>query len=216
MPRRLFILTFFTSLIIVKPNFCFCQYFEFDKFKTTWNFLKVKPNCNSINNSQEKDFVVIDSIGIDSFRVKTFTMYLQNSNERPFLDNNEIKRAYRFLLLRSFRNSIIINLTEDSGKAKVETKWVTKNKTDSIKVSWLPISKVVEFENLLIASNFWDDIETIIKDKIYLDGSEWIIEAKQNNKYHFLYRFSPDEYSTIDKVGKWLITNSMAVGEKLY
>jgi hypothetical protein len=75
----------------------------------------------------------------------------------------------------------------------------------------LTIGEWNDFENLISKSKFWDI--PVTSEERGFDGAEWIIEARFQNKYRFVNRWSPRD--TFKELGLFLIKLS-GLKEEIY
>ena len=116
--------------------------------------------------------------------------------------HNEI---YRFTWVRSRDHPIIIRIEKQGGKYMLYWKYRNWKYYDDVwnnPEKWLMIVKQKEvdentwneFKNLLSQSDFWN-LVTTKNDGINFDGARWILEGKDDTRYHVVDRFSPHEKS---------------------
>ena len=158
-----------------------------------------------------KDTVNYEKFYSDSSMANFFSEVLFCADEKP-LPSKDNKTFYRFTWLRSLSyNDIVIKLFEKGQEIFIETKYL---RTSKVKLKQLPRAKLEEFEKLLDLNKFW-----LIKPAVAFirgtDGSQWLIEGQKRNKFHFVYRSTP-QGDLIFAIGVWLIENSDASNEEIY
>lgn len=152
---------------------------------------------------------------LDTFVNQWYSKMLFSMKE-PVLSNYQgNKEIYRFTWLRTFHHPVSIRLEKQNNIIKLFSKVcngaggyepgqlifdTTLNVTaDQYK------SLIQKIENI----NFWA-LKTEQRDVAGKDGSEWIIEAIKNNKYHIVTRWTPSEerHGNFRSVGEYLISLS--------
>jgi hypothetical protein len=136
--------------------------------------------------------------------------------KEPVLSNyNGEKEIYRFTWLRTFHHPVSVRVEKQdniiklfskvcSGAAGYEPGQLIFDTTMSISTyKYKLLTKKVD------RINFWI-MKTEQTDEIGKDGSEWIIEAVRDNKYHMVTRWSPSEERQVNfrSVGEYLISLS--------
>ena len=112
-----------------------------------------------------------------------------------YTNQNDSLDIYRFTWLRTFhnpisirvrkvRNQFILTLKKTEGSGGYEAGDVIKDTSFFIsRDEWdVVINKVSKI-------NFWE-LKSLLDDG-GKDGSEWILEGRRNNQYHFVSRWSP-------------------------
>ena len=140
-------------------------------------------------------------VDFDKFRNEWYSIFLFSMREPVLFSNNSQKEIYRFLWLRSFHNPISIRIEKQENIYLLT--WKLCNGAGGYEPRQFIIAKQKQideitrekFKTLLNQIDFWN-METDIK-KIGLDGSQWILEGKNVDKYHVVDRWTPrgDKYS---------------------
>jgi hypothetical protein len=135
--------------------------------------------------------------GIDLL-AKSFsnTDLLSTLKERSLLNKKTKCEIYRFILLRSFDNPIVIRIEKNKGSYKVF--WKLFEGVDDYVSGKMIVnqSKSIDssnwtyFSNLLNRAKFWSIIPDPF-ESVGCDGSEWILEGVNSQKYHIVSRWSP-------------------------
>lgn len=119
--------------------------------------------------------------------------------KEPSLLEGKIKRgttAYRFLLIPSFSPSLVIRLVLNSDGtgtlvAKLGANYGEADKTSprqqTVSVSSEQVNK---FLNLIHDADFWSMPTAKSNVVAGADGQEWLLEARQNDRYHVVDRWN--------------------------
>ena len=134
--------------------------------------------------------------------INYYTDFLISCDE-PALDE-KLPDTYRFILLRTFHNPIIVRLEKHRDSVKIYWKitdgkggyglgkmFVNETKTLSIE-DWN------NFEKLVDNTKFWT-LSSFDNNEIGNDGSTWLIEGKKQGKYHLVERWCGGEISSLGK-----------------
>ncbi len=148
--------------------------------------------------------------------VKSWFSQMLFALKEPNLKNyNGNKEIYRFTWLRTFHHPISVRIEKQGEIVKVFTKVcngaggyepgkLIQNTTHSIKKD--DYKKLLD---KLSSFDFWNT-QNEKSDVIGTDGSEWIIEAVKDNKYHVVSRWTPTKRgkTTFRDIGEYLISIS--------
>ena len=154
----------------------------------------------------------------DSLSLKWFSEVLAK-NKEPILSNYYLgKDIYRLTWLRSFDQGVIIKIIKEQNDYIVETKWLDwadqKAHSSTKKIT---VDIVAGLENLLNEHKFYYT-ESYDWELPGNDGSDWILEVHTADRYHFLYKWSPDigHSNGLREIGEFIIKNSDAKEEEIY
>jgi hypothetical protein len=171
-----------------------------------------RPGKYKINSKGGKEISDTSKIYSDSTEAVGLSELLYHENESR-LPSAKAQTFYRFVWIKR-GESAIIKLYKSGHKFKIETKWLLSHKIISKKLS---ANKVAEFKALLNKFSFWS-MKPAEAYMLTTDGSCWLIEGQEGNKYHFVYRRNPSisPYEGIFPIGQWLIQNSGVASEHIY
>jgi hypothetical protein len=142
--------------------------------------------------------------------------------KEPVLNNYRgDKEIYRFTWLRTFHNPVSIRVEKQNnvihllvkickGQGGYKAGDISFDTTISITTNeWITLKNKIE------EINFWQ-LRTEKKEDLGSDGSEWIIEAVKENKYHMVTRWTPsiDRQENFGIIGKYLLSLSKIPIEK--
>lgn len=123
---------------------------------------------------------------------------------------DQANHLYRFTCLRTFQAPFCVVLTvKPKGSGRVLTKITTGKGGYATGVladrslSLVSKRQVDDFLALLEAEHYWR-LEPV-EPPGGADGSQWIIEAVRDGRYHLVDRWSPDETSPAGKIGRRLL-----------
>jgi hypothetical protein len=130
-----------------------------------------------------------------------YTSQLQALREKSFLSLARTKSAesYRFLWLRTFNHPVVVRLDVKADGTSTLTKKVGSGKggfspgilvEDEAKT--LTRDQTHAFLSKVTATDFWSS-ENPVDDQRGTDGSQWIIEAVKQGRYHIVDRWMPRE-----------------------
>jgi hypothetical protein len=123
--------------------------------------------------------------------------------------NDSSSQVYRFLWLRTFHNPYVFRLVIDGNNNGTLFIKHTNGAGgygvgDSIYIDTVHLSdsNLNAFKKLVDGNKFWK----LKTDKIDYgcDGSQWVIEAIHNSKYHLVHRWTPEK-GIVHSIGKTLI-----------
>ena len=153
---------------------------------------------------------------IDSFVNKWYSNMLFNLKEPIIKDYQGEKEIYRFTWLRTFHHPVSVRFEKQGGIIMLFAK--VSNGAGGYKPRRIifdtSISLTSNEYNLLTKKvadiDFWNQPTEERDDDIGIDGSEWIIEAVKNNKYHMVTRYTPsiERQGNFRRVGEYLISIS--------
>lgn len=133
----------------------------------------------------------------DKFVADWYTHQLKALQEKPLFPAAANRETYRFLWLRTFDHPISVRLdVHEDGTGSLVTKSASgaggyaPGKLTEDKTSVLTREQVAAFVGKTNAVHFWD-LSSFDNDKNGCDGSEWVIEAVKDEKYHIVGRWSP-------------------------
>ena len=160
--------------------------------------------------------------GADNFNEEWYGGQLKALRERPLCCVQlSAARVVRFLWLRSFHHPVVIRLNE-----LPDGRWRMTVKIGSGAGGYAPRRQLRESQHICRAdevatvlalfdpkSPFWSmpSDEPVSTDgaieEVHVDGAQWIVEARDNTRYHWVDRFSP-ESGPIREFGMHLMTLS--------
>lgn len=117
--------------------------------------------------------------------------------------------VYRFAWLRAFRHPVIIRLQKKDGIITLNWKVCDRGMENSPCKLVVDESKTLtetewnEFQKLIINANYWSLSTT--GGSFGMDGSRWIIEGVERDKYNVVDRWAPRD-SEYQQIGKYLIS----------
>lgn len=145
---------------------------------------------------------------VDSFHLIWYSRFLYAMQE-PLLFNRQLsKMVYRFTWLRTFDNPVAIRIEKESNKILLYLKvtigeggydpdTITINETKTIPVSeWNRLIKLID------SADFWNMKRS---GSFGSDGSEWIFEGVEPNKYHVVSVWTPSKGSEIFEICNLLL-----------
>jgi hypothetical protein len=156
------------------------------------------------------DCDTIDKIVISSF---LFALDEKSLQKRKVNENDTI---YRLLWTPSFHNPLVIKVKKENNKHYLFGKisdgksgyYTGLTKTEIKKE--IPDSIWIKLNNYLSHCNFWN-MKSRVEDDGF-DGAGWFFEVKMKNRYHYIYRRSPNHgkdslSKEFSKIGFLLIDN---------
>jgi len=143
---------------------------------------------------------LVDS-GIPPFR--WYSDHLRAMNEPLLFNKKESKQIFRFTWLRTFDNPVAIRI--EKSQDKIVLSWKLCDGAGGYDPGKLTISdsKTVNketwnlFNKLVDRAHFWE-METLEKDPTGEDGEQWILEGKDEQRYHVVDRWSPKSGAYFD------------------
>lgn len=169
------------------------------------------------------------------FKQKRYSSVLYNFR-LPILYNEAAPQTiYRLLWLRSFHQPVCFSIKEYKGRYYLNAReldyrppfynvlngWVnaegerisdTVQKADRFAVITFDATRALaesqwnDVEKYLSGIDFWNSPMNDPNDGPNADGSTWVIEGRQNNRYHFIERYNAA--GTLMDFGKYLIETS--------
>jgi hypothetical protein len=137
----------------------------------------------------------------DSFRAGWYSQHLKALQEPSLLELGQDSsfQSYRFIWLRTFHHPVVvrINIMPDGtgdltvkvadGAGGYDPGKIIENTSHTLKREDIAI-----FEERISATGFWR-LPSYQEDKnrVHLDGSQWIIEGIKDGKYHVVDRWTP-------------------------
>jgi len=134
---------------------------------------------------------------VHDFTYSWFSKHLESMEESSlaYTNNNDFPFQLRFLWLRTNHEPVTVRVSKSEKESKIYLK------TTSGLGGYEPGS-IVKNENRLLSDK---EIKTIIEDLdslqfwqmayekcLMMDGAEWILEARNENRYHVVTRSSPE------------------------
>lgn len=155
---------------------------------------------------------------VDSFVNSWYSKMLFALHEPVLKNYRGDKEIYRFTWLRTFNHPVSVRLEKQGDIVKLFSKVcdgaggyepgkiifdTTINLTE----------KQVDTTNFkLDNAKFWT-LQTESRENIGTDGSEWIVEVFNNNKYHMVVRWTPEKGTAFRTIGEYLISVSQIQNE---
>lgn len=181
--------------------------------------------------AEGKFFLPIDEDGkkgVSAFQVQWYSKHLSLMKEKPLqpLAQDASEEVYRFTLLptwgdpRSFRLSkvkkeFVVTFSRLDGDGGYDPGNLVESTSKAV-----PKKDVDEFLKLFGAVKFFTQPSE--DENRGMDGSEWILEAVSNGKYHVVVRWTPKEYDpekrgTVNfvKACEWLMAKAPTKGEQI-
>jgi hypothetical protein len=161
---------------------------------------------------------------LNAFIDRWYSGQLRALEEDPLLPktkdkNNEI---YRFTCLRTFHNPFTIRIEVVKGNQGILIRKSTSGKggyePGSLKESQstdLSKAAIKTLHDLIDKIGFWD-LPTTRTDIMGLDGSQWIVEAVKDGKYHIVDRWSPDPGTDMRTLGECFLSLAAWQPDRLY
>lgn len=153
---------------------------------------------------------VINKIETETFSNELFKIYLDKFQEQSLYKKLPYK-IYRFTYLRTFHNPILISLINANDTITIY--WKVTNGQSGYDFGQLFINSSKKltpkewdnFEKIIHEENFWNFPSVNNEIIIGEDGSEWIIEGNDMNRYHIVKRWCGYE---VENIGKFLINHT--------
>jgi hypothetical protein len=161
---------------------------------------------------------------LDSFVFAWYSKMLFSMHEPVLYSYRGENEIYRFTLLRSFDHPISVRLQKAGDSIKLFSK-VTSGAGgyEPGQIIWdtmfnIRPTQMDTLNSLVNKADFWN-IPTEVNDG-GLDGAEWILEAVDKNKYHWISRWSPsaDRHLSFKTVCDYLLNISKApvISNRIY
>lgn len=133
------------------------------------------------------------------------------------LRHKEELEVYRFTLLRSFDNPILIRIEVDEDHASLKTT-IASGRGEATGIQSkddrrLTKSEIQQLRTMLAKKNFWE--VTSYDDDRGTDGSNWIVEALSEGRYHVADRSSP-KGGTVREIGELFLKLARCTPNELY
>ena len=137
----------------------------------------------------------------DSFKEQWYSEQLRALGEAPMCcAKGATIHAYRFTWLRTFHRPVAISVSQDA-----KGNWAIHTKVTDGAGGYSPGKLVVNESRPLSAdaagalqrllepgSSFWT-LPSEDKERFGFDGSQWIVEARSGDSYHYVDRWTPDK-----------------------
>jgi hypothetical protein len=176
-------------------------------------------------NAQQVKYFPVDSaekLGFTSFVVQWYSRQLFAMKEPVLFNDKTNREVYRFTWLRTFHHPISIRIEKrgdsyllfwklcNGAGGYAPGKLVVDSQKALSKAVWRTFIAKVEL------TKFWS-METN-KRELGMDGSEWILEGKENNKYHVVSRWTPSPSDDLYRCCDFLIqlTGLKIIGDEKY
>ena len=160
---------------LAMPNDSATVYFPFPKYSET----QIKENKRSL----------------DSFVYTWYSKMLFALHEPVLYSYQGKNEIYRFTLLRSFDHPITVRLQKQGDQQKLFSKMTNgAGGYEPGQIIWdtafdIRTAQLDTLKSLVDKADFWNSPTEVYDDG--LDGAEWILEAVNNDKYHWVSRWSP-------------------------
>jgi hypothetical protein len=149
---------------------------------------------------------------------------LRALKEEPLPPKTRDKKSeiYRFTCLRTFHNPFSVRIDVVKGGKGILTRKLTSGKggyePGSLKEKQsmdLSSAAIETLQDLIDKISFWK-LPTTRTDVAGLDGSQWIVEAVKNGRYHVVDRWSPDSGTDIRTLGECFLSLAAWKPDRLY
>ena len=135
----------------------------------------------------------------DAFMNDWYGKHLKAMGEKSLLDvSGKNTEVYRFLWLRTFHHPVFVRVERGQAKTKLFTKELdgaggyepgkVLRKNEVI----LKEKEFCEFLSLLEKADYWK-LPSIQDNDDGVDGSQWILEAVKDDRYHIVDRWTPEK-----------------------
>lgn len=153
----------------------------------------------------------------DTFVVRWYSEHLYAMKEPLLFNKNLNKEVYRFTWLRTFHNPIAIRI-ENIGK-NYKLTWKLCDGAGGYEPGKLTINKSVEinpdkwdmFKSKLDSLDYWN--MNLGRMSIGTDGSEWILEGVNKEKYNVVTIWSPSKGNFYDACNYLLSLTDLEINE---
>ena len=152
---------------------------------------------------------------LDTFINQWYSKMLFKMKEPVLSSYKGDKEIYRFTWLRTFHHPVAVRLEKQNNIIRLFSK--VCNGAGGYEPGQLIFDTTLNVTNDQYKSltqkmdniNFWN-LKTEQRDEDGNDGSEWIIEAVKDNKYHMVTRWTPSEgrQGNFRSVGEFLVSLS--------
>lgn len=137
-----------------------------------------------------------DTSQLDKFRNIWYSKMLFALHEPTLFNNLDSFEVFRFTWLRTFHNPISIRVNKNRDQCILTLKIAEGS-------SGYEVGKLIKDTSFFITINEWKGLVSRISEtnfwnlKFFMDdggkdGSEWILEGKNKDKYHFVSRWTPN------------------------
>jgi hypothetical protein len=136
---------------------------------------------------------------LDDFVRRWFSKSLQRMGEPSFICEAPSADTYRLLMLPTWGAPVGVRVTLLSTTADVVVKRLSGNggydpgTLLAAKTSSLSVDDAARFRNTVADSAFWsiptNDLDNLLRVR---DGTEWVMEGRSGNRYHVVFRGSPE------------------------
>ena len=159
----------------------------------------------------------------NTFAAGWYSEHLRALNEEPLPPKTRDKQneIYRFTCLRTFHNPFSIRINVVKGGKSILIRKLTSGKggyepgslqeTQSIDLSRAAVETLLDFMDRI---KFWNLPTTT--DIYGADGSQWIVEAVKNGKYHVVDRWTPHPGTDIRTLGECFLSLAAWKPDRLY
>jgi hypothetical protein len=142
----------------------------------------------------------LDSGKYDTDKIEIYSIHLFSMKEPLLFNKKTSVETYRFLLLRTFHNPIVIRLEKSNNDYTVYWK-----ESDGYSGGYSK-GKVIEDGNKKVNREDWQEFQTLIdsvqfwsltheQNLLGTDGANWILEGSTPSKYQVIDRWSPEKGS---------------------
>lgn len=154
----------------------------------------------------------------DTFVVRWYSEHLYAMQEPLLFNKNLNKEVYRFTWLRTFDNPVVVRI-EKTGK-KYKLIWKLCDGAGGYEPGNLKINKSVEinsekwemFKSKLDSLNYWN--MSLGRMSFGSDGSEWILEGVDKDKYKVVTIWSPSDGKFYDACNYLLSLTDLKINKK--
>ncbi len=135
------------------------------------------------------------------FTINWYSGHLKALEEPVLIDSSDTK-VFRFIWLRTFNHPVVVRVEnsndsitlywkESDGAGGYEPGKIIVNESKK-----LTLKEWEEIVNKLDSIDFWG-LPSIEKEILGTDGAQWILEGKENGKYHVVDRWSGGEIAKV-------------------
>lgn len=158
-------------------------------------------------------------VGSDTFINKWYSQMLFALKEPLLFNKKENNIVFRFTMLRTFHNPIVVRIERKENKCKLY--WKKSNGAGGYQPGIICVNKEKnlstkewdKYIELINKSSFWD-LLTVEKEDGGLDGSEWILEGTSDEYYHVVTRWTPSGGSFYDCCNYILLLTDLKFDDK--
>lgn len=127
---------------------------------------------------------------------RLFSDYLKAANEPVIFDDSSVAFAVRLTIQGAFKGGIVVRVEENrNGDAVAQFKRFGPKRPDNteplVEQGEIRLTKnaIMELRKFVAQQGFW--AVTNKQEVIGSDGSYWVVEVKDGQKYHVVYRWWP-------------------------